>query len=317
MGNKVLQANTQDLLDAWEDMSNSDKQRVALALRRTPVAAVLAQVPSAYEVSMQQRAVSVEQALAEKGNSVDNTTKKKGQKATNATSLQQRASVLSVEQALAAKGNNTDKTATGKKKSTNSTSLQQRASSVDAALANKGEKTDGATKKKGNKKTEANATESENATQLLQTFTASPASSFEAFALLEKSDKTALINKVLQANTQDLLDAWEDMSNSDKQRVALALRRTPVATVLAQVPSAYAVSMQQRAVSVEQALAEKGKSVDNTASGKKNKANATSLQQRASVMSVEQALSEKGNKTDSATKGKGKNKANTTLISKH
>merc|ERR1712079_151734 len=295
-----------------------DKQRVALALRRTPVATVLAQAPSAYAVSMQQRAVSVEQALAEKGNSVDNSTKGKGKKSTNATSLQQRASVMSVEQALAAKGNNTDKTATGKKKSTNSTSLQQRASSVDAALANKGEKTDGATKKKGNKKTEANATESANATQLLQTFTASPASSFEAFALLEESDKTALINKVLQANTQDLLNAWEDMSNSDKQRVALALRRTPVATVLAQAPSAYAVSMQQRAVSVEQALAEKGSSVDNSTKGKgKKSTNATSLQQRASVMSVEQALAEKGNSTDKATTGKSKTKSNTTLISKH
>merc|ERR1711978_249240 len=167
--------------------------------------------------------------------------------------------------------------------------------------------------------TEGNATESENATSLLETFTKSPSSSFKAFSLLEESDKTALINKVLQTDTQDLLDAWEDMSNSDKQRVALALRRTPLATVLAQVPSAYEVSMQQRTVSVEQALAEKGKSVDNSTQGKnKKKANATSLQQRASVMSVEQALAEKGkNKTDSATSGKGKNKANTSLISRH
>merc|ERR1712187_58840 len=219
----------------------------------------------------------------------------------NATSLQQRASVMSVEQALAEKGNKTDSAASGKKKkNSNSTSLQQRATSVDAVLAAK-KNTDEATKGKNKKKTtEGNATESENATSLLETFTKSPSSSFKAFSLLEESDKTALINKVLQANTQDLLDAWEDMSNSDKQRVAMALRSTPLGTVLAQVPSEYGINMQQRAVSVEQALAEKGKSVENSTSGKKKKkANATSLQQRASVMSVEQALAEKGkNKTD-------------------
>merc|ERR1712187_264609 len=238
----------------------------------------------------------------------------------NATSLQQRASVMSVEQALAEKGNKTDSAASGKKKkNSNSTSLQQRATSVDAVLAAK-KNTDDTTKGKNKKKTtEGNATESENATQLLETFTKSPSSSFKAFSLLEESDKTALINKVLQTDTQDLLDAWEDMSNSDKQRVAMALRSTPLATVLAQVPSDYGINMQQRAVSVEQALAEKGKSVDNSTSGKnKKKANATSLQQRASVMSVEQALAEKEkNKTDSATSGKGKNKANTSLISRH
>merc|ERR1712046_158089 len=156
--------------------------------------------------NMQQRAVSVEQALAEKGKSVDNTTSGKKNKA-NATSLQQRASVMSVEQALSEKGNKTDSAASGKKKYSNTTSLQQRASSVDAVLAAKGN-TDDSTKKKG-KKNAANATE------LLETFTTSPSSSFKAFSLLEESDKTALINRVLQADTQDLLHAWEDMSNSD------------------------------------------------------------------------------------------------------
>merc|ERR1712073_144564 len=216
------------------------------------------------------------------------------------------------EQALSEKGNKTDSAASGKKKNSNTTSLQQRASSVDAVLAAKGN-TDDSTKKKG-KKNAANATESENATQLLETFTTSPSSSFKAFSLLEESDKTALINRVLQADTQDLLHAWEDMSTSDKQRVALALRRTPLATVLAQVPSAYAVSMQQRAVSVEQALAEKGNSVDNSTKGKgKKSTNATSLQQRASVMSVEQALAEKGNSTDKVTTGKSKTTNSTSL----
>merc|ERR1712014_553872 len=210
--NKVLQANTQDLLDAWEDMSNSDKQRVAMALRSTPLGTVVAQVPSEYGINMQQRAVSVEQALAEKGKSVDNSTSGKKKKKANATSLQQRASVMSVEQALAEKGNKTDSATSGKKKkNSNSTSLQQRAASGDAVLAAKG-KTDEATKGKNKKKTtEGNATESENATSLLETFTKSPSSSFKAFSLLEESDKTALINKVLQTDTQDLLDAWEDM----------------------------------------------------------------------------------------------------------
>merc|ERR1712073_133840 len=141
------------------------------------------------------------------------------------------------EQALSEKGNKTDSAASGKKKNSNTTSLQQRASSVDAVLAAKGN-TDDSTKKKG-KKNAANATESENATQLLETFTQSPSSSFKAFSLLEESDKTALINKVLQSNTQDLLNAWEDMSSSDKQRVAMALRSTPLGTVVAQVPSGY------------------------------------------------------------------------------
>merc|ERR1711972_652257 len=208
-------------------------------MRRTPMASVLAQVPSAYEVSMQQLAVSVEQALADKNNKKDtNSTasgkNKKKEKATTTTAALLQEHAMTVEQTLAEKGkkDNTTDTATKGKKKKNATDMDST--------------TEG---KKKKKEDNATTTAAPSATSLLERFTKSPTSTFETFSLLEEDEKIALINQVLEANSQQLWDAWEDMPSSDKQRVALAMRRTPMASVLAQVPSAYEVSMQQRAVS--------------------------------------------------------------------